>query len=201
MPKATEAQLARTFGVARQTIHNYVKSGVLAKDAEGLIDIDRAKLVLQNALARTDSKILLALQKESSAAAAPPPAPSTASSTDGDAPITSYHVAKTLRETAEAGIAKLKLAELAGDLIRKEPARRAVFDGFRMLRDQAFAAPQRAAVRLIGESDARRIESIIAEELRRAFERWDAEILDRLAKPRQLPPAERASDDAEAAPA
>jgi hypothetical protein len=63
--------------------------------------------------------------------------------------------------------------------------RRAVFDGFRLLRDRAMAVPQRAAPRCIGLSDARDIERVIDEEQRRAFADWEQAMHEKLPQPQE----------------
>ncbi len=94
--------------------------------------------------------------------------------------VNSFHMAKTQRETAEARMAELKLGELTGQLVRRDTVERAVYDAFRSLRDHAFAAPQRAAPRVVGMQDVRTIERAMADELRRAFDGWEARMGERL---------------------
>ena len=197
MQKATEAALARLLQCSRQAIHKHVQSGLLAKDADGLIDVAAAKAALAAAL-HPDAKLTRNVQ---AALAPPPPQPPSSPqaatvSAAADVTATSYHVARTLREAAEAGIAKLKLGELSGALLRRETTERAVFDAFRALRDQVFACPPRLAPRLADITEVRQLEALIADELRRAFEHWEERMRERLASP---PPAP-AEAEAEAAP-
>lgn len=67
-----------------------------------------------------------------------------------------------------------------GKLVDRDLVERAVFDSFRSLRDAALAVSQRAAPRCIGLADARDIEHVIADEMRKAFEGWEETMQNRL---------------------
>lgn len=77
--------------------------------------------------------------------------------------------------------AELEFKRLSGELLEKAGVERTVFNMFRLLRDHAFQAPQRAAVRVMTMSDPREIENVISEELRKAFDGWDEKMAERLA--------------------
>lgn len=88
---------------------------------------------------------------------------------------------ETLRQKRRENMtAEAKLADVV-------QLRRAVFDGFRLLRDRAMAVPQRAAPRCIGLSDARDIERVIDEEQRRAFADWEQSMHEKLPQPQEDP--------------
>jgi len=57
---------------------------------------------------------------------------------------------------------------------------RAIFDAFRQLRDAVIAVAPRASPKVLGLGDARDIELVIVAELRKAFEGWEAQMLERL---------------------
>lgn len=83
-----------------------------------------------------------------------------------------YWASKTRRETAEASIAEMKLAELAGRLVLRAEVERVVFTAARVLRDQLLSIPPRLGATLAPITDQRQIEEKIAAELRvglRAF--------------------------------
>lgn len=95
---------------------------------------------------------------------------SSASSPSGDG--SDYWASKTRRETAEASIAEMKLAELAGRLVLRAEVERVVFTAARVLRDQLLSIPPRLGATLAPITDQRQIEEKIAAELRvglRAF--------------------------------
>ena len=118
------------LGVARQSINELVKRGTIPVDANGLIDVELAKSALLERV-HPGAKTL---------ASATPPAASSAPPADADDQQNdetgvSYHAAKTLREAAEAQIARLKLAEMRGEVVKKSEVDRAAFDAARHLRD------------------------------------------------------------------
>jgi len=92
-----------------------------------------------------------------------------------------FRRAQTQERIFSAKTAEVNYRKAVGELVEKKTIERAVFDAFRSLRDQAFLAPQRAAARSIGQADAREIERVIAEELRKAFDTWEAKMAERLA--------------------
>lgn len=178
------AQLARELGVSRQAIHDLVERRVLSKDADGLIDVEMAKIALLNRV-RPSSKTAQALASAAAQASIPITLEGQGEGRESGRGDNSFYAAKTQREKAEARIAEMKLGEMAGQLLKRDTTERAVYDAFRSLRDHAFAAPQRAAPRLVGLHDVRQIEHAIAEELRRAFDGWEAKMTERLGGAKQ----------------
>ena len=100
------------------------------------------------------------------AAGAEPPAGNVGAATDAGGPITSYHVARTLREATEARIAQLELAKMRGQLVKAADVERVTFNALRMLRDRLTGIADRTAPIVAGESDVSRCHAIIAEEVR-----------------------------------
>ncbi|RIX79132.1 hypothetical protein [Acidovorax cavernicola] len=92
-----------------------------------------------------------------------------------------FRKAQAQERVFAAKTAELTYRQKAGELVEKKTVERTVFDAFRSLRDQAFQAPQNAAARTIGMGDAREIERVIAEELRKAFDTWEKKMAERLA--------------------
>ncbi|MBH2008075.1 MAG: hypothetical protein I8H71_00340 [Xanthomonadaceae bacterium] len=91
-----------------------------------------------------------------------------------------YQDARARRETADAERAEMETAKMAGRLIDRDSTERAIFDAFRQLRDSTMASAPRAAPKVIGMNDARDIERVIADELRKAFQGWETQMLERL---------------------
>lgn len=79
-----------------------------------------------------------------------------------------------------AQISEMNLKERQGRLLDRAVVERVVFDQFRALRDQVFRAPMRAAARCLNKGDAREIEHVIEEELRKGFTEWEAKTAARL---------------------
>lgn len=153
--KVRPAALARELGVTRQSIHELVQRGVVAADANGLIDADLARLALVDRLrpsAKTAQAVASGVPDTEAAAAA--------------APIGNYHVARTLRETAEARLAQLTLAERQGRLLDAAAVERSTFEFHRALRDRLTGIPDRTAPIVAAEPDVAKCHAILAEEIR-----------------------------------
>lgn len=95
-------------------------------------------------------------------------------SPDGQANYADYRV-RTERATAER--AERENMKEAGRLVFSADVKRGIYDSYRALRDAAMAVSQRAAPRCIGLGDARDIEQVISDELRKAFEGWEQRML------------------------
>jgi hypothetical protein len=164
--KLTESGLARELEVSRQAVHALVKRGVLEKDAQGLIDREKATQALLNKVrpsGKTTSAVIAQdepLQKQQA------PLEQT---TDQNSEITSYHIAKTLREAAEAQIARLKLAEMQGKYLVKADFERHLFNAGRMLRDTLTNCARRVGAEVAGLAAADECEAVIDREHRAAL--------------------------------
>lgn len=147
--KATQAELARELGVARQSIHELVARGVLSADADGLIDADLARQAIARDLA-PHAKTAVAVLGAPPVAETAPEVPAAVPPT-----ISSYHVARTLREAAEARIAQLNLAERQRQLVSVEDVRRAATGTAHTLVRLLDQIPARIAAEF-GTDDAQR---------------------------------------------
>lgn len=161
--RLTESGLARQLDVSRQAVHDLVKRGILSKDKDGLIDAEMAKIALANRV-RPSSKTAAALAAPPPSATAQAPTPSAAATDGTDNAATSYHVAKTLRETAEARMAQIKLAQLKGQLLPLEKAQKAAFEIGRQVRDALNAATRRIAPELATAATVTDCEEILRRE-------------------------------------
>ena len=166
-PKLSQAALARELDVSRQAVNDLVKRGILPIDKDGLIDVELARHAIANRV-RPSGKTAAALNG-ASPAAAPADSEATAAANDG-APITSYHVAKTLREAAEAKMANLRLAEMERKLIDKDRASAGAFTAFRQLRDALGVLPRKVAPAAAVATDVREVEALIARAIREALD-------------------------------
>lgn len=169
--KRTESGLAREFGVSRQAIHDLVKRGILPKDADGLIDVEEARAALANL--HPSSKIAKAVQSAAPSPATPPPEPSPHPAEKQGTEITSFHVARTLRESEEARMAKLKRMSIEKSLIDKDGAVRAAFTCTRMFRDDQETIGRRAGAKLAAMFgiDPHEATLVINEEIRQSWSR------------------------------
>lgn len=80
-----------------------------------------------------------------------------------------YWQSKTRRETAEASIAELELAKLAGTLVLRDEVDRMLFGAARVMRDQMLAIAPRLAATLAPINDPAVIELRIGDEIRVAL--------------------------------
>lgn len=165
--KLTESGLARELNVSRQAIHDLVKRKILDKDQDGKIDLETAKTALMNSV-RPSSKTSIALQ------ASEPPIPLNQPQTQpASAPTpaegieaTSYHVAKTLREAAEAQMARIRLEEMRGTYLVKADFERYLFNAGRMMRDSLANCARRIGAEVAGLTTADECEAVIDREHR-----------------------------------
>lgn len=169
-PKVRQAQLARDLGVSRQSINELVKRGVLVSDAAGLIDVALARLALAERLhpsAKTSVAITADAPTTPQPAISIPAAPQALSAgEDGAETVTSYHVAKTLREIAEARLAELKLAEQRGLLVQISDVRAEMAKRFGQIRTNLLQIPARMSPLIAIEEDAARIHAMLDAEIR-----------------------------------
>lgn len=155
-------------------------------DADGRRRIDPAVADIQwaqNTRARADSgRTVAASAAGQGGSGAPssdaPMAPEPGSS--ADQPSYSDYRARTEKATAER--AERENMREAGRLVESERVKRGIYDSYRALRDAAMAVGQRAAPRCVGMGDARDIEHVISDELRKAFDGWEQRMLDTLPK-------------------
>ncbi len=165
--RLSEAAAARECGISRQAVHEWVKRGLIAKGPDGL-------------LCAREVQVLRAGLHPSSKASAPPTVPSPATPPEpavpasDDAAMTSYHVAKTLREAAEARIAQLKLAELQGQLVRADDWAAALAKRAAAFREGLLQIPARLSAQLAAESDQARIHALLEDELRQVMSQLTA---------------------------
>lgn len=172
------AELARRLGVSRQAVSDLVRRGILTPDANGRIDEAAARAAILSSVHPT-SKTVQAAQASAPApidpvAAAPAPAPAPAvapaAAPQPEAAATNYHVAKTMREAAEAHIARLKLAEMRGELIRTDAVRAVMSNIFATTREAVLQMPARLAPLLAAESDPAAVQNLLHAELHAALE-------------------------------
>jgi hypothetical protein len=170
----TKAAYARHRGCDEKAVRKAIAEGRISL-INGKIDPDVADIQwAKNTRARADSGRKGAASDEAGGVA-PTEAPAAPTPPKND-----YNDFRTRREKAEAERAELETARMAGRLVDRDTVERAVFDAFRALRDAVMASGARAAPKLIGMSDAREIERVVSDEQRKAFDGWEARMLERL---------------------
>lgn len=163
-PKQRKATLARELGVTRQAIGDLVKRGILTEDKDGLIDVEMARLALANRVrpsAKTAQALHAPTPNEPSA-----PAPDTAANEQQANPtaVTSYHVAKTLNETAQARMNQLRLKEMQGELIQLKAVESVWAAAMAAMREHLLQVRARLSPLLAIESDPFQIEQMLESE-------------------------------------
>lgn len=158
--RVTQAELARRFEVSRQAINDLVTRGVLSTGHDGLIDIDDARRA-----------IAMSVHPKGKTAGAVsdvpfPPAKSDIDKVKAD-PEMSFHIAKTMRELAEAKMAGLKLRQMQDELAPRIELDRQMRTAIVQAREFLLRETPRLAVLMEGQNRARR-EAL----LREAFEKF-----------------------------
>ena len=81
-----------------------------------------------------------------------------------------YMASRTRRESAEAELAELRLAEQHGSLIRVDAIKQALANAFTATRDSLLQIPSRVAAVLAAETDAAQVHELLQLEIYRALE-------------------------------
>lgn len=180
----TIAEYARHRGCDEKAVRKAIKENRITAipDEKGRNRIDPAVADIQwaqNTRARADST-------RGTGAAQPQVQGELQAAVGGDlgpdaAPVgDDYQSLRVRRERAAVEREERENAKEAGLLVERAAVERAVFDMYRALRDAIMASGPRAAPKLIGVADARDIERVIADEQRKAFDGWEARMLERL---------------------
>lgn len=178
----TQSEYARRRGVAKSAVAKAVAEKRISL-IDGKIDPAVADIQwTQNTRARADSgrSATPIAAADGQAASVPSDAPAGPSAPAAPPAEPGYADFRARRERAEAERAERDNAREAGKLVDRDLTERAIFDAFRQLRDAVIAVAPRASPKVLGLGDARDIELVIVGELRKAFEGWEAQMLERL---------------------
>lgn len=174
--RLTPAELARAFGVSRQAIHKLIKAGKLTAGEDGRIDHDAARLAIASSVhpgAKTAQAVTGGGAVPAGADAGrviPAAATQFLHDSDEHGMPTNFHVARTLRETEEARIAKLKREEMEGLLIRVSAVEAAWAASLAAVREHLLQLRARLAPLLAAESDPLKIDAMLGEEHAQALQ-------------------------------
>jgi phage terminase Nu1 subunit (DNA packaging protein) len=158
---ATKSELARMLGVSRQAVGDLVKRGILPEGKDGKIDVELAKVALADRV-RPSGKTAQALAAEPVQPASPNTPPlDQAGDGAADPQITSFHVARTLNEAAQAQMNQIKLRQMQAELIEKDAATRGALQIARSVRDHLISRNRRLSPELAGEDSVNVIEEIL----------------------------------------
>lgn len=168
-----KAALARELGITRQSLGELIQRGIISADADGLIDADLARHALRERV-RPGAKSAIGAAAAPASRSRQPSARGHAAD-HGDDPMpdddtsASFQVARALRESEEARIAKIKRLQLEQTLIERQPATTAVYTAFRSLRDSLAPVGRRIAPRAAGMTDLIELQRLIDDEIRQAL--------------------------------
>ena len=147
-------ELAKIFGISTATVYNWAKDGcpharVDETKRGGAVSGYRFET---REVARWREKRVLA----------------NANAKSGE--VLSKEEAQRRKLSAEAAMAELDLAKQTGDVVELSEIERKLSDQFAQLRSTLRKIPERCVIRLVGETDERRIKKIILEEVDSALE-------------------------------
>jgi hypothetical protein len=182
----TVSEYARHRGCDEKAVRKAIDAGRITALGDGRgrrIDPDVADIQwARNTRARADSA-----RPAASGASAPgdaPTAPSAAAPAASTPAGADYNDHRTRREKAEADKAEFEAQRLAGSLIERDRAERAVIEAFRTLRDACMSSHQATALRVAGLTELREIRLVLDDGYRQAFadaESRMAQLLGRIA--------------------
>jgi hypothetical protein len=156
------AKLADELGITRQAVHKAEKSGRIMRAANGLFNLEAAKI--QYRMNTDPEQQMRSLQQRPEKPVAELVVPDRPMEFAGDAQA--LVAAKARREAAEADLAELELAEKRGQIMSVADHKRIVFALARAVRDALLQVPSRAAALLAAESDQRACQRIVEAEIR-----------------------------------
>lgn len=158
------AALGRELGVTPHAIYDFIRRGIISRDADGLIDVELAKVAIATRV-RSFGKTAAAVV---AGGAGDAPAGRMGPSQD----TLRYQRERAMREQEDRLMARTKRLQLERRLIDKEATLKAVFTSFRTLRDQVMPVGRRLAARLATMTDARDIQQAIDSELRLVLQQF-----------------------------
>lgn len=165
---ANQSGLARILGVSRQAINDLVKRNVLSARPDGMIDVQLARVAIASRVHPRGKTV--ASSGDAITVPAPPPPPASAGAPQAADGELSYHVAKTLREGAEAKRAQLRLKEELGQALDADSTLRAVAAIQLAARNEILTLADRLAPIVATETDLRKVHQLIHAEAERACE-------------------------------
>lgn len=158
------AALGRELGVTPHAIYDFIRRGIISRDADGLIDVELAKVAIATRV-RSFGKTAAAVV---AGGAGDAPSGRMAPSQD----TLRYQRERAMREQEDRLMSRTKRLQLERRLIDRETTLKAVFTTFRTLRDQLMPVGRRLAARLATITDARDIQQAIDDEMRLVLQQF-----------------------------
>ncbi len=152
--KVTQAEFGKIIGTSRQYVSKLVKKGVISVDEDGKIDVTKAKKAIKDVSVPSRDN-------------------TRKSKITGDhsklEKLTYTEILKR-KNIEQIKLLKLQCKEKEGELVKWDDAKNKVYLFIRMVRDLVLNIPDRVSPILAAEKDPRKINDILAMELRKALE-------------------------------
>lgn len=146
--KLTESGLARKLDVSRQAIHDLVKRNILQKDADGLIDVEKAEIELLKKV-RPSSKTGAAMTGHPMSEL--PKNSDQNNKIDENLETTNFHVFRTIVEANKAKVGTIELAMLQRTSFSKNDIEESIGKALHQLRETLLQIPARMGSHLSAE--------------------------------------------------
>lgn len=169
MTSMSQKEYADSRGFSEPYVSKLKKAGKIAFTPDGRVNVEATDMIL-NATRdpsrggdRRPGVIPAAASQPDGDGGSPSGSAGRRTATDGDG---TYNAAATRERVAKARIAELELAELAGQLVRRDQVDRVVFDVSRQAMDALLTLSDRLAPAVAAEADAFRCAELINAEVR-----------------------------------
>ena len=179
--RVSQAEYARMRGVSKQAVGKAVASGRI-RLVDGMIDVDEAnrewRRNTDQGLQRDPEAIRNGKAEAAESRAAAPTRRRAPAEDVGDddagAPGTLFQTHRAIREAWNAKLARLKVEELSGQLVRRDEVREELFRVGRKIRDMLAGIPDRCAPVVAGIDNADDCRRVIDDEIKRALDELGA---------------------------
>lgn len=166
MSRLSANAYARYRNVSHVAVLKAIKSGRITRDADNLIDVEKADASWPRNTNPAQQRGRHAAAEQSSAPEQTTEKSSEAALPPAQAGGPSYAQSRAVREAYNARLAKLDYEERTGALVRIDTVKVAWFRILRVLRDRTMNLPDRLAPILASETDPKIVRSLLEEELR-----------------------------------
>lgn len=162
MSTMSQSDFADVIGKSRQYVHKLVKAGKLPVAADGRLDPEICKALLQQM--KDPARVLAAGNKQDLSALLD-------DEPDDAAPVQkqTYNQAALIHKLAQGQMIQLQLRKESGELVEKADVEREAFDCSRIIRDRLMTLPQEMAGELVGMTDEAAIRLYLRNKLRDAL--------------------------------
>ena len=169
------------------------RAGARLDQPDAAAAVTRVDGAAQEAASDPSAPLAAAIAASAAGAASPPPVQASAPPSEASAPNarrSDFQLAQADLTRAQAELKKLELRQLAGELVESVAVLKAIADFGIALRDAMLGRPDRLAMQLAAETDARRVHALLLADDERTVATFAASV-DALR--RRLPPGAAAA--------